>query len=154
MCSAAIVLIFTRSQDVHTAGMAQANKTNKQGIQHHMLSCSVLSQGADWGKINRCSGVHWALGGERVALCTPLFCIFLSVLLLLLFASFAVLLNCPYPDPQLPPLLQIPLPTPAGGSATEQPRDSVLLAGAKPRHLMMPLSSKLNIIHLSRALTF
>ena len=45
-----------------------------------------------------------ALGSERVALCMPLFCVFfLSVLLLLLFALFAVLLNCPYPDPPVLP---------------------------------------------------
>ena len=55
---------------------------------------------------------------------------FFSVLLLLLFASFAVLLNCPYPDPRvfLPFFLSIVLPTPAGEGAIEQLRGPLLLA--------------------------
>jgi len=42
-----------------------------------------------------------AAGGESGSLCSAgLFCVFsLSVSLLLLFPLFAVLLNCPYPDP-------------------------------------------------------
>jgi len=66
------------------------------------------------GKVNGSSGAHWAsgsesysvrsLGRERVALCIPLF---LYILLVsggvVLFASFAILLNCPYPDPRVLP---------------------------------------------------
>jgi len=46
----------------------------------------------------------------------PFFCIFfLSVLLLLPFASFAVLLNCPYPDPRVLPFPSHSPLHPSGG---------------------------------------
>ena len=59
-----------------------------------------------------------------------LLCIFsLPVLLSLLFASFAVLLNCPYPDPRgFCHFLSILLPTPAGGRAVEWPPGPLLWA--------------------------
>jgi len=62
--------------------------------------------GSGWGEAGRQEGVaareHAAVaGGESGSLRSAvLFCVFsLSVSLLLLFPSFAVLLNCPYPDP-------------------------------------------------------
>jgi len=74
------------------------------------------------------------LGRERVALCIPLFCVFfLSVSLLLLFASFAVLLNCPYPDPRVLPFSSHSPLHPSGRMVTERLRGPLLLAGAKPR---------------------
>ena len=60
------------------------------------MSHSVWSGGAGLGEVNLGLGACGALGGEIVALCIALF---LLVLLLLLFTLFAVLLNCPYPDP-------------------------------------------------------
>ena len=56
---------------------------------------------------------HWTV---RQLLCTCCcFCIFLSVLLLLLFSSFAVLLDCPYPDPRVLPFSSNSPPNPSGG---------------------------------------
>ena len=88
-----------------------------------MRSCCVLSGGAGRGRL--------IIAGERTdhqavrdLLCIfPFFLIFfLSVLLLLLFASFAVLLNCPYPEGfffilthKFCLFLPILLPTPPGG---------------------------------------
>jgi len=60
-------------------------------------------------------GLCWASGGGRVALYIPL-PFFLSVLLSLVFASFAVLLNCPYPDPQVLPFSSNSPPHPSGGT--------------------------------------
>jgi len=56
----------------------------------------------DEGEVSRGTGARWASGGESCSVhFAVLFCTFsLSVLLLLLFASSAVLLNCPYPDPR------------------------------------------------------
>jgi len=76
-------------------------------------------------------GDEWRLGNalgsgcERAALCIPFF---LSVLLLILFTSFAVLLNCPYLGHEFCLFLPILLPTPVGGGAIEQPRGSLLPA--------------------------
>jgi len=52
-----------------------------------------------------------------------LFCVFsLSASLLLLFPLFAVLLNCPYPNPPVfACFLSILLHPPAGGGAAERP---------------------------------
>jgi len=44
---------------------------------------------------------------------------FLSILLLLLFASFPVLLNGLYPNPQVLPFLSDSLPQPTGGGGGE-----------------------------------
>jgi len=92
--------------------------------------------GSGWGAAGRQegshgSGAHAAGGGESGSVhFRCLFCIFsLSLLLLLLFASFAVLLNCPYSDPPVFFLfLTILLPTPAGGGATKRPCGPWLLA--------------------------
>jgi len=84
--------------------VADPNWPNKQSIWYYVPSGLVGTGATGWGEVNHGSGVHWASGGERVALCIPLFCIFfLSVFLLLLFTSFAVLLNCPYPSPWVLP---------------------------------------------------
>jgi len=98
-----------------------------------MPSCSVLSEGAGRGEQSRCWGERWASGGERVALCIPLLCILSLSVFLSLFASFAVLFNCPYPDPRVLPFSSHSPPTPAGGAVTEWPHGSLLLARAKPR---------------------
>ena len=125
-----------------TAGLADPNWPNKQCIWYHMPSCSVPRGGPARGEVNHGSGACWALGGESATLCVPLtFCIFfLSVLLFLLFVSFAVPLNCPYSDPWV--LLfsshSPPHPTREGG-AIEQPCGSLLLARAKPQQCYTPL---------------
>ena len=77
---------------------------------------------------------HTGHRAVRELLCVfPCFCIFfLSVLLLLLFASFAVLLNCPYPDPGALPFSSYSPPHPSGGRGDRQLRRSLLLARAKP----------------------
>ena len=62
------------------------------------------------------------------------FCILLLSVLLLLLASSAVLLNCPYPDPRVLPFSSHSSPTPAEGGATERPRGLLLPARAKPQH--------------------
>jgi len=64
-----------------------------------------------------------------------LFCILsLSVLSLLLFSWFAVLLNCPYPNRRVFCLFHsIFLPTPVEGRAIERLRGPLLQATAKPR---------------------
>ena len=60
--------------------------------------------GSEWGSWLEEVNHGWASRGERAALCIPLFCIFfVAVSLLLPFASFAVLLNCPHPDPWVLP---------------------------------------------------
>jgi len=113
-----------------TAGLADPTWRNQGGIRYRVPLCSVLSGGAGWGEVNRCSGAHWALGVERPALCTPFF---LPVLLLLLLISFAVLLTAFIPTHEFCLFLPILLPTPVGGWAIDQPRGPFLLAGAKPR---------------------
>jgi len=72
------------------------------------------------GKRSRSSGARRASGGESGSLhFAVLFCIF-SLSVLLLFASFAVLLHCPDPDPRVfCRFLSILLPTPAGGGLIE-----------------------------------
>ena len=70
---------------------------------HTMCRHAGFWWGGSWG-----AGIHSRLGsaqqrcglGERLCGLCGLCCVFsLSVLLLLLFPLFAVLLNCPYPDP-------------------------------------------------------
>jgi len=88
--------------------MADPNWPNKWGVQYYVTSHSVLSGGAGqgWGwrgKGNRCLAVCQACNDKRELLSVfTWFCIlFLSVLLLLVFSSFAVLLNGPYPNPRV-----------------------------------------------------
>jgi len=73
-----------------------------------------------------------AVDGESCSLSSAvLFCVFsLSVSLLLLFHLFAVLLNCPYPDPPV--------------SACFFPFSSALQQGeGRPRALLLPAAAKL-----------
>jgi len=78
--------------------------------------------GSGWGGAGQREGSHGsgACGASCGESCSvhfrSLFFIFsLSVLLLLLFASFAVLLNCPYPDPRVLPFSFLSPPHPSGG---------------------------------------
>jgi len=113
-----------------TAGLADPNWPNKTG---YLIPCAIML-GDEWGSWpgegNHCSGARWALGSERVALCIPLF---LSVLLFLLFTSFAVMLNCPYPSPRVSPFSFHSSPHPTRGRGADRPRGPLLLVGAKPR---------------------
>jgi len=76
------------------------------------------SGGGELGGGNSLAARGGGCGGWLSVLCS-LCCVFsLSVSLLLLFPLFAVLLNCPYPDPPVFCLfLSILLHTPAGGGA-------------------------------------
>ena len=89
------------------------------------------------GEINRGSGVSRALGIESCSLHFPNFCIFfLSVLLLLLFALFAVSIKLPLSRPTSFCLfLSILLPTLVGGGVIEGQCGPLLLATAKLQHL-------------------
>jgi len=100
-------LIFTGLQEGAQPGGATPPGQTEQGIPYHVPSCWV-PVGGSWG-----AGTHsrlWSAQrrcgpGERAGLfcglCSAgLFCVFpFSVSLLFLFPLFAVLLNCPYPDP-------------------------------------------------------
>jgi len=66
-----------------------------------MMSCSVYNWGSWLGKGHHCSSAGWALGSEKIPVYHALCVLTLSVLLLLLFFSFAVLLNCLYTNPQV-----------------------------------------------------
>jgi len=69
--------------------------------------------------------------------CSLLCIFFLSVLLLLSFSSFAVMLNCLYPNPRVLPFSSNcpPHPTGVGGGGEKRPRGrSLLPSGAKPQH--------------------
>ena len=84
----------------HTAGRLTQNWPNKRGIPYPVLSCTVLSRGSWPGGRQLQLGRAWGIGRwELLCAFRCLICIFLSVLVLLLFASFTVLLNCPYPNP-------------------------------------------------------
>ena len=101
LCSARTGLIFTRHQE----GTQQGGwtKTAKQKwVFDTMCRHAGFWLGELAGQVSRGSEAREALGGESCSVhFRCMFCIFsLSVLLLLLFASFAVLFNCPYPDPR------------------------------------------------------
>ena len=109
----------------HSRGGADPTWPNRTG---YLIPCAV-TQASRWGasqrEVSRGSGAQGGTGWwELLCAFCCLFCIFSSsVLLLLLFASFTVLLNCPYSGPQIFCLfLSIPLPTPEGGWVTEQLR--------------------------------
>jgi len=99
--SARTGLIFTGIQEgTQPRGLTALGQT-EQGIPYHVPSCWVPVGGS--GAV----GTHSRLGstgssgpGEWLCGLCGLCCVFsLSVSLLLLFPLFAVLLNCPYPDP-------------------------------------------------------
>jgi len=91
-------LIFTRIQEgTQPDGVTPPGQT-EQGIPYHVPSCWVLVRGS-WA-----AGIHSWLGSaqrqEQLSGLRGLCCVFsLSVSLLFLFPLFAVLLNCPYPNP-------------------------------------------------------
>jgi len=96
-------LIFTRIQEGAQPGGLTPPGQTEPGIPHHVPSCWVPVAGSG------AAGTHSQLRRAqrrrfgRVALwVVGLFCVFsLFVSLLFLFPLFAVLLNCPYPDPPL-----------------------------------------------------
>ena len=94
--SARTGLIFTGQ----LSGLTPPGQT-EPGIPYHVPSCWVPVGGS--GAVGTHSWLGSAGGGgsgERLCGSCGLFCVFSSsVSLLLLFPLFAVLLNCPYPDP-------------------------------------------------------
>jgi len=95
---------FHRNPGRGTAGWADPTWSNGAG---YSIPCAVMldSGGGEMGGRNSLAAWERAVVRKRAALfcvlCSAvLFCVFpLSVLLLFLFPLFAVLLNCPYPDP-------------------------------------------------------
>jgi len=105
--SARTGLIFTGIQEgTQPGGLTQPGQT-EQGIPYHAPSCSV-PVGGSWaaGTLSRLgSALRRAVVESGSVFRSVLFCVFpLSVLLLLLFPLFAVLLNCPYPTHQFLPV--------------------------------------------------
>jgi len=94
-------LIFTGLQEgTEPAGLTQPGQT-EQGIPYHVLSCWVPVRGS-WatGTQSRLRS-SWQRRLRRAALWVLQFvlCILLIGIVVVLFPLFAVLLNCPYPDP-------------------------------------------------------
>ena len=102
--SARTGLIFTRIQDgTHLGGLTQPGQT-EQGIPYHVPSCWVPIRGKLGGgkAVTAQECMQVAAGGESGSVCSCCLCCVFSLsvsLLLFLFPLFAVLLNCPYPDP-------------------------------------------------------
>jgi len=102
--SARTGLIFTRIQEgAQPGGLAQPQPGQTEpGIPYHVPSCWVPV--GEWRRsgnslVAREHG-RWFSSGEWLSGSCGSCCVFsLSVSLLLLFPLFAVLLNCPYPDP-------------------------------------------------------
>jgi len=100
--SARTGLIFTRNQEGAQPGGLTPPGQTEPGIPYYVLSCWVPVGGGS------AAGTHSRLGsarrrscpGERLCgSCGSCRVFSLSVSLLFLFPLFAVLLNCPYPDP-------------------------------------------------------
>jgi len=94
-------LIFTGLQEgAQTGGLTQPGQT-EPGIPYHVPSCWVPGRGElGAGTLSRLGRAQRRFGTRERFCSAGLFCIFpFSVSLLLLFPLFAVLLNCPYPDP-------------------------------------------------------
>jgi len=99
--SARTGLIFTGIQEGAQPGGLTPPGQTEQGIPYHVPSSWVLA-GGSWAQELTCSsGACGSSGqGERLSVFWGLYGVFsLSVSLLFLFPLFAVLLNCPYPDP-------------------------------------------------------
>jgi len=106
LSSARTGLIFTGIQEANpgrdTAGRADPTWPNRAG---YSIPCAVMLGSGGGGQRGRNSlearkRRHQSCPGERLCGSCGLCCVFpLSVLLLFLFHLFAVLLNCPYPDP-------------------------------------------------------
>ena len=97
-------LIFTRLQEgAQPGGLTQPQPGQTEpSIPYHVPSCWVPVGGAVQRELTHGSGAHGAgpvreSGSLGRAVCCRVFS--LSVSLLFLFPLFAVLLNCPYPDP-------------------------------------------------------
>jgi len=94
---------FHRNPGRGTAGRADPTWPNRAG---YSIPCAIML-GSGWGRVGRWElsrswGAHGGGGGswrEALILCGLCCVCSLSVSLLLLFPLFAVLLNCPYPDP-------------------------------------------------------
>jgi len=97
-------LIFTGIQEgAQTGGLTPPGQT-EQGIPYHVPSCWVPVGGAGRREITHSSRLGSARCqsglGERLSGLCGLCCVFpLSVSCCYCFPVFAVLLNCPYPDP-------------------------------------------------------
>jgi len=95
---------FHQNPGRDTAGRADPTWPNRAG---YSIPCAVML-GSGWGEMDGRKSVAAqehaaAVGGESCSLRSAvLCCVFsLSVSLLFLFPLFAVLLNCPYPNPPL-----------------------------------------------------
>jgi len=130
---ARIELIFTESWERTQPGQLIQNSQKGYSIPRDIMLTIYLKELAGKGYLLLSSG----LGTRQWEHCTvySLFCIFfLSVLLLLLLSSFAVLLNCLYPNTQALLFTSDSPPHPTGvGEASKWPHGSLLPAGAK-RH--------------------
>ena len=132
--SARIGLIFTRSQEGTQPGWLTQTGQTKQGIQYHVLSCSVLSGEAGWREVNSGSGAP-GIGRQELLCAFPLFllCI-LIVVATVHFVCSSVKLPLSWPMSSAVFFLSILLPNPAGGGVTEQPCGPLLPARTKLRH--------------------
>jgi len=97
---------FHRTPGRDTAGRADPTWPNRAW---YSIPCAILlgSGGGELGGKNSLAAWERAAAavsqGERLSGLCGLCCVFpLSVSLLFLFPLFAVLLNCPYPDPPVP----------------------------------------------------
>ena len=98
--SARTELIFTRNQEETQPGRLTETGQTKQGIKYHVLLCRIPVGELGRGRELWLGSVWGTRRWEFLCAFHCLFCIFsLSVLLLLLFPLFAVLLKCPCPNP-------------------------------------------------------
>jgi len=104
-----------------TAGQAGPNWPDGTGCS---MPCAVMlgSMGGELGRGGSWSWLRSTLGLGQKELLRAFHCLlclfFLSVLLSLLFTSFAVLLNCPYADPRIFTFFSFhSAPHPSGGRA-------------------------------------
>ena len=95
--------------------LTQTGQT-KQGTRYHVPSCWVpvgeLAEGGRESRLGTALGIGW---WELRSAFRCLFCVFSLSVLLLLFTHFAVLLDCPYPDPWVFAFFFPPPPHPSGG---------------------------------------
>jgi len=145
--SAMTGLIFTRIQEgAQPGGLTQPQPGQTEpGIPYHVPSCGVPVGGAARWELTRGSGARGASPVREsgsVGSC-GLFCVFpLSVSLLLLFPLFAVLLNCPYPNPLVSACF-FPFSTPRRGEG--QPRGTFVVAAAETKTVCQLIPSWLLI---------
>ena len=131
--SARTGLIFTRIQEGAQSGQADPtpNWPNRAG---YSIPCAVMlgSGGGELGgrELTLGSGARVGSRGGRLCGLCSLCCVFsFSVLLLFLFPLFAVLLNCPYPNP---PVSASFFPfSPASRRGEGQPRGAFVAGGSQ-----------------------